>query len=60
MLIFVNSAHQTYLYIQLGITALNNAHHDEAVAHFAAATSSSAPSSASAIDSIYKDFVVVS
>ncbi|KAG2747353.1 hypothetical protein P692DRAFT_20737895, partial [Suillus brevipes Sb2] len=51
---------ETYLYIQLGITALNGAHHDEAVGHFTAATSSSALSSAGAIDSIYKDFVVVS
>jgi hypothetical protein len=57
---FVNSAHQTYLYIQLGITALNDAHHDEAVSYFTAATCSSALSSAGAIDSIYKDFVVVS
>jgi hypothetical protein len=38
---------------------MNDAHHDEAIAHFAAATSSSALSSAGAIDSIYEDFVVV-
>ncbi|KIK40843.1 hypothetical protein CY34DRAFT_243313 [Suillus luteus UH-Slu-Lm8-n1] len=51
---------ETYFNIQLGITALNDAHHDEAVGHFTAATCSSALSSAGAIDSMYKDFVVAS
>jgi hypothetical protein len=58
-LIFPNVAHQAYIYIQLGINALNGAHHDEAVDHFTAAVHSSAFSSTSDIHSIYEDLVVV-
>lgn len=58
-LIFLNLAHQSYLCFQLGINAMNDAHHNEAADHFTAAVNSDAFSSTSAIHSIYEDLVVV-
>ncbi|KAG0702300.1 hypothetical protein DFH29DRAFT_1079532 [Suillus ampliporus] len=50
---------EAYLYVQLGMDALNGARHDEAADHFTAAVKSSAFSSKSDIQSTYADLVVL-
>ncbi|KAG2354570.1 hypothetical protein BDR07DRAFT_1429020 [Suillus spraguei] len=50
---------QTYLRVQLGIKASDDARHDEAAEHFTAAVNCSALSSASDIHDIYEDLVVL-
>ncbi|KAG0694178.1 hypothetical protein DFH29DRAFT_336313 [Suillus ampliporus] len=50
---------EAYLCVQLGINASNDGRHDEAADHFTAAVNSTAFSSTAAIDSIYKDLVVL-
>jgi len=51
--------HQTYLRIQLGIKALNDARHDEAAGHFTDAINSGVLSNESGINPKYEVFVVV-
>ncbi|KAG1785862.1 uncharacterized protein HD556DRAFT_1450301 [Suillus plorans] len=50
---------QAYLYVQLGIKALDGARYDEAADHFTAALDSRDPSSKSNIHEIYEDLVVL-
>ncbi|KAG2367935.1 hypothetical protein BDR07DRAFT_1478513 [Suillus spraguei] len=49
---------QAYLRVQLGIKALDDARHDEAVDHFTAALNTSDPSSKLDIHEMYEDLVV--
>ncbi|KAG0708661.1 hypothetical protein DFH29DRAFT_427152 [Suillus ampliporus] len=50
---------EAYLYVQLGINALNGGRHDEAADHFTAAVKSSVFPSKSDIHSTYDDLVVL-
>ncbi|KAG2364271.1 heterokaryon incompatibility protein-domain-containing protein [Suillus spraguei] len=50
---------EAYLNVQLGITALNDARHSEAVDYFTVATNTDAFSSKPAIHSIYEDLFVL-
>jgi tetratricopeptide (TPR) repeat protein len=50
---------EAYLHIQLGTNALNGELYNDAAVHFSVAASSSVLSSAGAIDSMYKDFIML-
>ncbi|OAX34763.1 hypothetical protein K503DRAFT_868710 [Rhizopogon vinicolor AM-OR11-026] len=50
---------EAYLHVQLGVNALNDAHHNEAVDHFTAAINTGILSSQQAIHSQYEVFVVL-
>ncbi|KAG1726863.1 uncharacterized protein EDB91DRAFT_1350428 [Suillus paluster] len=50
---------EAYLCVQLGVNALNGARYDEAAEHFTAAVNCTTFPSTTAIDSIYKDLVML-
>jgi hypothetical protein len=56
---FANLALQTYLHVQVGINALDDARHNDDAGHFTAAVNTIGFSSMSAIHSKYDIFVVV-
>jgi hypothetical protein len=56
---FADPARQAYLHVQVGMTALDDARHNEAAGHFAAAVDTISFSSMFAIHSKYDVFVVV-